>query len=181
MSINSLANAAVARRPDTVPIAAVPSGLTEIAMAAATPTPDIAKLPSAGDTTLNVLFGYIPVEILTLYVTTLAAVHQPDKVTWAQLITFIIFFVATPIVVCLTYRAKVMALKKPVSLNFKTWPKWEMIAATFAYCAWAIALPDNPLVVFEWYSSALSGVVVLIASTALGLLAPFFQKPLSIS
>jgi hypothetical protein len=187
MSINSLANAAAARRPDTVPLNAVPQGLGEIAKAAATP-PTTAAAPAAAaaapaqpavETAFNLLFGYIPTEILTLYVAVLAAIQQPHKETSAQWIAFGSFFVATPIVVWLVYAAKVKALQLPLPLRFRAWPVWEMFAAFIAYCAWALALPNTPFAEYEWYSSALSGVVVLVASAALGLIAPFFQRRLS--
>jgi len=54
-----------------------------------------------------------------------------------------------------------------------------MFAATVAYAAWAFALPHSPFTDYTWYSSALSGLAVLVVSTLLGLLAPFFQKPLT--
>ena len=189
MSINSMANAAAARRPDTVPYGTVPQGLDEIARAAATPptaaeapgsvSATSGRAPSAVDTAFNVLFGYIPTEILTLYVAVLATIHQPNKVTSGEWIAFWSFLVATPVVVWLVYGAKLKALQKALPLSLATWPVWEMFAATIAYCAWALALPNTPFSEFAWYSAGLSGVVVLVASTVLGLLAPFFQHSLS--
>ena len=103
MSINALANAAAARRSDISPVDTVPKGLAEIARAAATP-PTAEGIPSASagpgetaaqiDTAFNVLFGYIPTEILTLYVAVLAAVHE-EKITAAHWIAFWSFLVAT--------------------------------------------------------------------------------------
>ncbi len=193
MSINMLANAAAARRPDMVPLGVVPRGLEEIAQAAnTTPTaapPAAPGQPPAGsagqgsaqmDTAFHVLFGYIPTEILTLYVAVLAAINQPDQVTNAEWITFWLFLAATPVVVWLVYGAKIKAAQKPLPLAPGTWPIWEMFAATAAYCAWALALPNTPFTDFPWYSSALSGVIVLVTSTFLGLLAPFFQRPLGV-
>jgi len=184
MSVNSLANAAAARRADTVPLNAVPKDLHEIAMAGAT-SPALAA-PGAGaaatgggqavDTTLNVLFGYIPTEILTLYIAVLAAIQQTNKATpWAA---FWSFLIATPLVVWLVYAAKIRALQKPLPFQFRAWPLWEMVAATVAYLAWALALPNTPFVEYPWYSSGLAGVSVLAATTVLGLLGPFFQRPL---
>jgi hypothetical protein len=139
MSISSLANAAAACRQDFRPIAAVPKGLAGIAVAAASPPSPRSVLPSASDamsfapastpteavanpaagssaqsantvnTALHVMFGYIPTEVLTLYVAILAAVHQPNKITQTEWITFWVFLVATPVVVWLVYAAKVMA------------------------------------------------------------------------
>lgn len=201
MSINSLANAAAARRTDMAPHGTIPKGIDEIAAASATPpnpvtamspTP-LPKQPSSQvDTTLNVLFGYIPTEVLTLYVAVLAAIkptNQPTDTqnvltnmpTYGQWIAFWAFLIATPIVVWLVYGAKVKASQKVLPIAFSAWPVWEMLAATVAYCAWAFALPVSPFAQYkEWYSSALSSVIVLIASTVLGLLAPFFQRSLNV-
>jgi hypothetical protein len=197
MSISSLANAAIGRRTDFAPLDIVPQGLAEIAMAAATlpmpPTATRGREPApappganadAVNTALNVLFDYVPTEILTVYVAVLAAIQQPTamessgNVTHGAWIPFWCFLVATPVVVWLVYAAKVKAAEKPLPVSLKEWPAWEMTAATLAYCAWAFALPKTPFAEFDWYSSALAGIAVLIASTILGLLAPFFQNPI---
>ncbi len=192
MSINSMANSAASRRYDMAPLGVVPNGLEEIAKAAATtptsaappaapgqpPATEAEKSSSQVDTALHVLFGYIPTEILTLYVAVLAAISQPGRVTTADWSTFWLFLGATPVVVWLVYGAKIKAAQKRLPLAPGTWPIWEMFAATVAYCAWALALPNTPFTQYSWYSSALSGVIVLVTSTFLGLLAPFFQRPL---
>jgi len=151
MSINTMANAAAARRPDIVPLNMVPSGLDEIAHASfATPTGTPAPAADAPtgsgpiDTAFNVLFGYIPAEVLTLYVAVLAAISQRDKTTPAMWTAFWCFLIATPIVVWLVYGAKLMAAKKPLPVGYGSWPIWEMFAATVAYSAWAFALPNSP-------------------------------------
>lgn len=190
MSINSLANQAAARRPDMLPLNRVPKGLDEIAEAGGT-SPRVSgprgaapehqpRGPTSGtvDTALNVLFGYIPTEVITLYVAVLATIETGEVVTSAHWIAFWAFLAATPVVVWLVYGAKVKALQKPLPLNFGAWPLWEMFAATFAFSAWTLALPRSPFAEYPWYSSALSGVAVLVASTVLGLLAPFFQQQL---
>lgn len=192
MSINSMANAAASRRPDILPLDVVPRGLDEIAMAAViTPTGAPVPEPAGGaampkgaapiDTAFNVLFGYIPTEVLTLYVAVLAAIEKTNKVKPAIWITFWCFLIFTPIAVWLVYGAKLKAAQKPLPIRYGTWPIWEMFAATVAYCAWAFALPNSPFLEYPWYSSALSGVVVLVASTILGLIAPFFQRPLNVN
>lgn len=185
MSINSMTNIAAARRLDIAPLNKVPKTLNEIAAAA-----DVAPVAGAtgaesaspavanqGDTTYNVLFGYIPIEVITLYVAVLAAIHQAGKVTTGDWLVFWLFLVATPVVVWLVYGAKLKGLKIPLPFKPKQWPIWEMVAAMLAYAAWAFALPNSPFTIFPWYSSALAGLAVLVVSTALGLLAPLFQKP----
>jgi hypothetical protein len=133
------------------------------------------------ETNMNVLFGYIPTEVITLYVAVIAALAGPAASPaapgsmWA---TFVVFLAATPVATWLVYGAKLKNLKLPLPLRFNAWPLWEMGAATAAFSAWAFALPNSPFAQFGWYSPVLSGLVVLIASTVLGLLAPFFQRPL---
>ena len=207
MSINSLTNAAAARRPDFAPLSKVPNGLGEIAMAATiAPAADAdgakpaEKITAANgvNTAMNVLFGYIPAEVLTLYVAVVAAIHpsvsggagtegttstvvdSATKVTMADWVTFGIFLVATPIIFWVVYAVKLKSAQKPLPLPFSTWPLWEMFAATIAYCAWAFALPATPFHQFDglWYSTGLAGVAVLVTSTVLALLAPLFQRPL---
>ncbi len=201
MSINSLANSAAARRTDMAPQGTVPQGLEGIAAAAATPPTPVTtpgatpppKQPSAQvDTTLNVLFGYIPTEVLTLYVAVLAAIKPTNGATntqnavanmptTGQWNAFWAFLIATPIVVWLVYGAKVKASQKSLPIAYSAWPVWEMFAATLAYCVWAFALPGSPFAQYtSWYSAALSSVLVLIVSAALGLLAPFFQRSLNV-
>ncbi len=218
MSINSLANAAAARRPDLVPLSRVPATVEDISIAARTtpvatgpmsapeiggptPVPPQATPPVGGaatvDTAMNVLFGYIPTEVLTLYVAVIAALQKPvtevaqmnevtrvttmtSVVNWMPYwIAFSIFLVGTPLVVWLVFAAKVKAAGRPLPLAWGAWPVWEMFAATLAYVAWSFGLPGSPFGQFAWYSSALSGLAVIVVSTVLGLVAPFFQRPLS--
>ena len=205
MSINSLTNAATARRPDFAPLNGVPNGFSEIALAAAgTPATNTGgATPANGATALNgvntamqVLFGYIPTEVLTLYVAVVAAIHpnpsgsagstgsgvvaQVTKVMPSDWITFWSFLVATPIIFWVVYATKLKSAQKPIPIALGSLPLWEMFAATLAYFAWAFALPATPFRQFDgtWYSAGLAGVAVLIVSTVLGLLAPLFQRPL---
>lgn len=193
MSINGMTNAAAARRIDIGIPNAVPKGLSGIAKAAAT-SPAAAPAaasgpvvpasgPAAGvtpvDTTLNVLFGYIPTEVVALYVAVVAAVSPFQEDPVPGRIVFACFVVATPIVVWLVYGAKVLAAGKPAPVGYEQWPVWEMTAALLAFVAWSFGLPGSPFQAFEgWYSPALAGVVVLVTSTVLGLLAPYFQRPI---
>ena len=187
MSINSITNAAAARRPDTFPLNGVPRNVSEIAAAANTPPtagnssgqPEEGSPNNSVETALNVLFGYIPTEVITLYVAVVSAIQKGTKPTTGEWNSFVIFLIATPIIVWLVYGAKLRSANKPLSLSYGAWPVWEMFAATVAFVAWGFALPRSPFATFDWYSAALSGVVVLVASTVLGLIAPFFQKPLA--
>lgn len=191
MSMMSLANAAIARRSDFPPVG-VPQGLSGIALAAAGHVPPASAAGSGGgavaptdstqalNTAYHVIFGYIPSEILTLYVAVLAAIHT-DHITTKDWMTFWCFFAATPIVQWLLYAAKVKASgDKKLPLSPKQWPLWEMFAALVAYFAWAFALPGSPFIALPIYSSAFAAIVVLVTSTVLGLLAPLFQQSIQV-
>ena len=191
MSINSLTNAALARRTDMVPQGIAPVAMGGTAGGTAIPPKPVnvteAMTPAQANTALDMLFIYIPTEVLTLYVAVLAAV-KPANVTTntqnaittmptnGQWIAFWAFLIATPIVVWLVYAAKV----KPLPIAFRAWPVWEILTATLAYFAWALALPGSPFGQFSWYSPPLASVLVLVTSTALSLLAPFFKRPINV-
>jgi len=208
MSINSLTNAAIARRTDFAPSNRAPSTLSEIATAASgmpAATPPGGAVVNNGtsssngiNTAMNVLFGYIPKEILTLYVAVIAVIHpipavagsgstntltidalSAVKVMPQDKVAFWVFLVATPLVFWVVFAAKLKGAQKPLPLAFSTWPLWEMFAATVAYVAWAFALPANPFREYGWYTPGIASVVVLVTSTILGLLAPLFQQNLA--
>lgn len=181
MSINSTTNAAIGRRPDFEPMGATPHSYEELARASGAMDASQTAPTNSVTTALSVLTTYIPTEVLTMYVAVLAALQDPSNKTMAsQWVTFWAFLVATPIVVWLIYSAKVKSAGKELPLSPTKWPLWEMAAAMLAYTAWAIALPNTPFAQLPWYSAPLSGIVVLLASTVLGLLAPIFQSPLKV-
>ncbi len=82
MSLNSMANAAMSRRPDFEPAGTVPKGYGDItratgAMPPAPIGPDgqpSPPVPTTLGTSLQTLTTYIPTEVLTLYVAAIAAV-----------------------------------------------------------------------------------------------------------
>jgi hypothetical protein len=193
MSISAMTNVAFARRVDVPPLGNAPANVGEADQAAGG-TPD-SRSPMTS--TISAITRYIPTEVLTLYVAALGAVHpsqnpQPTpeeltaslKATPAEWIAFGFFLLATPLVVWLLYAAKVLNSNSGIAATDKKkllplapwkWPVWEMVAATIGYAAWAFALPNSPFRDFTaagFYSQALAGVIVLVVSTILGLIAP---------
>lgn len=178
MSINSMTNAAAGRRTDLLP-QKLPANVTEIATAARTPPTPVSGATTDGDppapvnTALNLLFGYIPTEVVTLYIAVLAALEE-SKSPPEGMTVFYIFLAATPLVVWVVFASKIKALGERLPWRFSSLPLWEMSAAALAFTAWAAALPSSP---FD-LSPAMSGLMVLISSTVIGLLAPLFQQNL---
>ena len=161
MSIGSMTNAALARRVDFAP-AGVPEKLNEIAGSALEAVPTNAsdtskKTASATDTALNVIFGYIPTEVLTLYVAVVAAVQKPSPScpVYGGYSTFWVFLVATPVVIWIVFASKLKNADKPLPTSFSTWPSWEMFAGAAAVAAWAGALPNRPFQCLGGYQPGL--------------------------
>ena len=192
MSINALTNAALARRHDFAPASTVPRNLTEIAHAAgappepagapASPPGAPASPPNGPNTALQTLTTYIPTEVLTLYVSAIAAVGPltVNGLPVGRWLPFWCFLVGTPVVVWIAFATKLKAVGKNLPASPRKWPVWEMAAATIAYFAWTFALPNTPFAQFEkWYSSGLAAFFVLVVSAGLGMIAPLMQRRLS--
>jgi hypothetical protein len=189
MSINAMTNAAIARRPDFEPAGPPPKTLADIARAAGTePTPSSTagkpSSPATGnlDTALQTVTTFIPTEVLTLYVSAVAAlgsIHTPEHPDMGRWIPFYTFLAATPILVWVAFATKLKTTNKPIPMALKQWPVWEMVAGTLAFAAWAFALPTSPFVRFDWYSGGIAGFLILIVSGGLGAVAPLMQRQLS--
>jgi hypothetical protein len=168
MSLAAMTEVALQRRPDFGTPDRYPRTLAEHAAAAAGKTEPASTI----DTVLRTISTYIPSEILTVYVSALAALATADtasELPHDRWVTFWGFLVATPIVVWLVYAGRLRSASKPLPLRPTTWPVWEMVAATIAYAAWAYGLPGS-----AFGTPKLASIVVLITSTVLGLLAPVF-------
>ena len=191
MSISSMTNAAIARRPDFEPRDSVPKSLAGIAQAIGPPLTGAAapQSPVAGTEgtqssastnmtdALQVIVTYIPTEVLTLYVAVLTALQSSTtKVLWVAQLGFIL---GTPVVVWILYATKLKAAGRVLPWSPQRWPIWEMAAATTSFFVWAFAMPGTPWAKsFDWYTPGLAGVLVLVISVLLGLIAPLCQQPL---
>jgi len=164
MSISSMTNVALSRREGVD----VTSYKTLAAAASG-------QAPAQSDATaaLKAISSYIPSEILTVYVGVLGALQQGGALPPSARTAFWGFLIGTPVVVWLVYAAKVRAGGGDI---WSAWPLWEMFAATVAFGVWGLALPDSPFKEVGWYSPAIAGVMVLVVSMLLGLVAPLVQK-----
>ncbi len=168
MSINTMTKFAVDRK-----LVAAPAALETGEEPISAPSGD--RVNAA----LELITAYIPTEVLTLYVAVAATLQQAAGQSSFQSswIAFWFFLVFTPIAVWLIYAPKFKAKRNQLPLHPRDWPKWEMIAGAVAYLAWAFALPNTPFKELAFYNSALSGVVVLVTSSLLGLISPIVPKP----
>lgn len=127
-------------------------------------------------TALNALVGYIPTEIVTLYVAALSAQTALHAAAAAiDAVTILWFFVGlTPVLLLLIYLSKVAASGGPLP-GPKLWPWWKMVAATIAFFVWALAVPGNPYL--REPASAVAGLGAMITSTLLSVVTPIFERP----
>lgn len=189
MSISSMTNVAISRRTDDLgrqEEGAAKPPRTAIETAGATGSTE--ETENTGSAALKTIATFIPTEVIGLYIAALAAVRsgqgsdelgaEANLASAAELRTFWIFLVLTPLMAWAVYAGKVRTAGKPLPARPNTWPSWNMFASAVAFGAWAYALPDSPFTRFDWYTAALGTFVLLVASTALGLLAPIVQKPL---
>jgi hypothetical protein len=178
VSVSSMTNVAISRRTDSLGSGGIPRSIADT-MEAAAPK---AETESTGSAALKAIVTYIPTEVITLYVAALAAVRagHPSTAmpTTGELTTYWIFLGLTPVIVWLVYAGKVKTAGKRAPVDPRKWPWWEMVSATVAFVAWAYALPSSPFSRFTWYTAALGTLVLLIASTLLGLVAPIVTRPL---
>jgi hypothetical protein len=161
-------------------VAGGPGGAPPVGALAAAPVPP--PRANGTNTALQTLTTYIPTEVLTLYVAAVAALGsdgQDHVGAFRPWLPFLTFLVATPIVVWVAFATKLRNASRSLPASPRTWPIWEMFAATVAFGVWAFALPDTPFARFErFYSPGLAGFMVLVVSGALGTLAPLMQRRL---
>jgi hypothetical protein len=125
---------------------------------------------------LAALIGYIPTEVITLYVAALSAQQAVLDATgffdarW----TLWCFTALTPALLLLIYLSKVAAgggsLPGP-----RAWPWWKMCAASIAFIVWALAVPGNPYLTGT--ASAVAGLGAMLTSSLLHLVTPIFERP----
>jgi hypothetical protein len=146
---------------------------------------EVPETQSGVSSALATITAYIPTEILVTYVAVVAAMaaagSAPPPATQGLWLAFWLFLVATPVVVWLEYAGKLRTAARALPRRPRDWPRWEMVAATAGYVAWAFALPGTPFTQFSWYNPGVAGVAVLITATGLGMLTPVVigQPPLA--
>lgn len=170
MSINSLATSQVARDISRS------TGKKELSLAS-----EDAFGPKEQDVqnALSALVEYLPSETVVLYLATVASLPVLVEVLpWLGATqVYAAFAVLTPILFALVYGGKRRAAGEERWPGLKQWPWWPMIAATVAFLAWALTVPEGPLVTTA-SGRVLSGLAAIFVSTLLGVLGRFFSpKP----
>jgi RsiW-degrading membrane proteinase PrsW (M82 family) len=146
----------------------------------------IAHGETAPNTTLTDALGaivaYFPTEINTTYTAVIAALAVTTSTSKAgQWVAFWFFLAATPIFTWLVYAARVRQSGVGLPVNPRSWPVLEMSISTITFVVWAGALPGSPLQEIKNYSSALAGIMVVVVTAALGLVAPVLGRPIKIN
>jgi hypothetical protein len=179
MSVSSMANIAFARRADVGTEGKGLDTLDEVAGATGAAPGTATSATSA----LSAIAAYIPTEVVTVYVAVLATVGvtQPaNGPSFTPLPVYVLFLVLTPIVVWGLYASRAVSAGKRLPRSLRSWPKWEMVAATLAFAVWGAAMPSSPFAAYSWFMPALAGVVALVLSLLIGVFSPLFStRPLA--
>ena len=166
MSLNSLAASRVAREVST-----------SASLGNFTAASDDALGPKEQDVqnALSALVEYVPAETITLYLATLGAlpVLRESIPRLSAPMVYAVFGALTPALFALIYAGKRRGASKPRWPGFRLWPWWPMIAATIAFLAWGLAVPEGPFLTSA-SGHALGGFVAIVASTLLGVCGRFF-------
>ena len=166
MSLNSLATTCVARE-----LSARVTGRN------VPPASDDAVGPKDQDVqnALSALVEYVPAETITLYLATLASLPAlvPKIPGLSALLVYAFFGVLTPIMFALIYAGKRRAAGQVRSPErSRNWPWWPMIAATIAFLAWGLSVPNGPM--SNDGGNVLGALIAIFVSTFLGVLGRFF-------
>ncbi len=128
---------------------------------------------------LSALVEYVPAETVTLYLATVSSLPVLTVAVPALdgLTVYAIFASLTPVLYALIYAGKRNAAGEPRWPGWRQWPWWHMVAATIAFLAWGLAVPDGPFASTD-SGRVLGGLLAIFVSTLLGVLGRFFApKP----
>jgi len=180
MSLANMASTAFERRNDVdataggsrIRRAGPPAGTT----GETTPERDAAK--RVGEAAASIA-GYIPSEIVTVYVAAIALVTDPTRSRTGLWVAFWCCLACVPLVVWLLYAADSKASAKPVPFHPRAWPYYEVSLAVIAFGLWAAMLPNTPFEDHDWYRKDVAGFLTLVFTIAVGLFAPLFTRPIN--
>lgn len=125
---------------------------------------------------LSALVEYIPAETITLYLATVGSLPVLTKAVPSidAAAVYLFYAVTTPVLFLLIYAGKRRAAEQePLLPPWKLWPWWPLIAATVAFLAWGVAVPEGPFVADE-SNRVLGGLLAIVVSTLLGVVGRLF-------
>lgn len=191
MSINSLTNDELRRnqtfRENAAPRRNVRRGIEggDVSTPASETIPpeaavEVAIQDSRANDSLSQLTNYLPVETLTLYVAAVSAAPGLSSVFGFLNSSFLYwgFAILTPIFILLALGVKRREANMKPFPPLPQFPWWKMFAATAAFLAWALAIPNNPYVSGE-AGGTVAAFLALFISTILNRLEKVFQPPVT--
>lgn len=159
MSLNSLASSRVSKQ------------LTALRPALQPASDDVT--PSTGQDVQNAvsaLVEYLPSETISLYLAVVAALPTLKQVIPAltPAIVYWVFAVLTPVLFALIYAGKRRAAgQSRWPGRVQDFPWWPCGAATIAFLAWALTVPDRPFLPGD-AGGVVAGLIAIVVSALLG-------------
>jgi hypothetical protein len=124
---------------------------------------------------LSMLIKFIPTEVITLYIATLAALPllQTQWSFISRYNVYVFFVVLAPILLVVIYlgKRKTAGSLSLLPTSLKEWPIWKMIASAIAFSVWALAVPENGLLEGD-VGGAIGAFLAIFISTLLSVFDP---------
>lgn len=151
------------------------TGLGSLVERSPTPADEGPKPTGVPDSVVDQLVRWIPAETLTLYVAYIAVASTPKAPPGKSLADADFFWqwfgvgmgiLFTAVATVLVAIGKVKQTNEPFR-----WPKFEIGAACAAFAAWALALPDTPLLTFGGYKTEIGALLITFSVVMISLVA----------
>jgi hypothetical protein len=126
---------------------------------------------------LSVLIKFIPTEVITLYIATLAVLPLLQE-QWSFISKYGVYFFYVGLAPILLFAIYIGKRKTAGGLRLlpttrKEWPIWKMVASAIAFSVWALAVPENGLLEGD-VGGATGAFLAVFISTLLSIADPIF-------
>ena len=124
---------------------------------------------------LSMLIKFIPTEVITLYIATLAVLPllQAQWSFISRYNVYVLYIVLAPVLLVAIYmgKRKTAGGLSLLPTTLKEWPIWKMIASAIAFSVWALAVPENGLLEGD-LGGAIGAFLAVFISTLLSIADP---------
>ena len=146
MSIMRMSNLAAQRETDLVKKVQASSGRRGAAIEGA----------------IDKIASYIPSEVIGTYVAVSGIIASESAMA-----KWIIFGASISLIPILTFMGNALAIKRGLTAPTPRSTSYIILVACVAFCAWAAALPDNPLVTYCDGATRIGGAAIIVLAVVL--------------
>lgn len=108
------------------------------------------------------LTRYLPTETVTFYLAALGVAGATGGDFTGRWIVFFTFLAATPLMIFVDWKIQRRQSGEVIDSEARTNLRFNLVAATIAFAAWAFALPATAFADFAWYDAKYAGFIALV-------------------